>query len=182
MTKQACASSWIKIHVHDGTFEALSYAPRPVQVTSAFADMPSSAPGLSRTSQSNYHSILNILETASDSGSDDGVATNPPSHQRRLSTAVDAPLPPHIAEPDATVNIIYTALGAATLLPWNGPPYVWSFVRNYMTCMDCSYYYRCPMVYIQNEGVPHPARIHELLERLMSGLQLRRNGPRDGDS
>jgi hypothetical protein len=79
--------------------------------------MPSSAPGLSRTSQSNYHSFA---ETASDSESDDGAAIDPLLHRRRLSTAADAPLPPHIAEPDATVKIIYTILGAATLLPWNG--------------------------------------------------------------
>ena len=93
-----------------------------VHVTSAFAEMASSAPGLRQTSQSNYRSFSNTPETVSDSGSDDDVAIKSPLPQRRLSTAVDAPLPPHIAEPDATVKIIYTILGAATLLSWNGAP------------------------------------------------------------
>jgi len=88
--------------------------------------MSSSAPGLSQTSQSNYHSFSNTPEPGSDSESDDGVANKSALPQRRLSAAMDAPLPPHIAEPDVTVKIIYTILGAATLLPWNGTLSVWS--------------------------------------------------------
>ena len=99
-------------------------SPSWVEVTSAFTEMSSSAPGLSRTSQSNYHSFSNTPEILSDAESDDDVVNKPHVPRRRLSTAVDAPLPPHIAEPDATVMSIYTILGAATLLPWNGAPCV----------------------------------------------------------
>ena len=102
---------------------------------SAFAEMPLSssapAPGLSQTSQSNYHSFSNTPETASDPEPDDAAVINPTLHRRRFSTAADAPLPPHIAEPDATVKIIYTILGAATLLPWNGAPYRLTFDRSF---------------------------------------------------
>ena len=100
--------------------------------------MSSSAPGLSQTSQSNYHSFSNTPETVSDSESEDGATNKPHVPQRRLSAAMDAPLPPHIAEPDATVKIIYTILGAATLLPWNGTLCVWLFIRNYLTCVGVS--------------------------------------------
>jgi hypothetical protein len=116
--------------------------------------MPSSAPGLSRTSQSNYRSFSNTPEPILDSDSDDGVAVNPPVHQRRLSTAMDAPLPPHIAEPDATVKTIYTILGAASLLAWNGTPYVWSFVRNYMTRVCPAIITVAPWYQFRMEGSP----------------------------
>lgn len=109
-----------------------------VEVTSAFAEMSSSAPGLSQTSQSYYHSFSNTPESLSDSESDGDAVNKPSVPQRRLSAAVDAPLPAHIAEPDATVKIIYTILGAATLLPWNGASCVQSFARNYLTCVHVS--------------------------------------------
>jgi len=47
--------------------------------------------------------------------------------------------------------------------------------------MHPSYYHRHTMVYAQNGRVSHPTRIHELLERLMSDLWLRRIGTRNCD-